>query len=173
MKNTLSAIAAITGGLLIAGSVAAFAVSGSATLAKVDAAPTDTVDARPVSTYDVNTVDDYSGEPIATYDDWVEPTAAEIAAQEAESGESVEIWVAQQRLTRDCMLDQGFIYAWNLSSQRDEGRFDFSNYRQSLPTAERAALEHALWGDTMGQYSWQTAGCSGLSVHLTGMDGQS
>jgi len=173
MKNTLSAVAAITGGLLIAGSVAAFAVTGTATLANVDAPPMDAVDARPASTYDVNTVDDYSGEPIATYDDWVEPTAVEIAAQEAEWGESIEIWVAQQRLTRDCMLDQGFIYAWNLSSQRDEGRFDFSSYRQSLPAAERAALEYALWGDPTGQYSWQTGGCMGLSVHLTGMDGQS
>ena len=174
MKTTLSAIAAITGGLLLAGSAANFAISGTSELAWAKSQTVEEVDAAPASSYDVNTVDDYTGDPLPTLEDWVEPTAAEIAAQEAADGESIEIWVAQQKIIKKCMTEKGYPYTWHLSStSTDPTRFDFTDYLWTLSESERNAIRAAEYGTSQGQYRWQDAGCHGLAVHLTGMDGQS
>jgi hypothetical protein len=162
IRNTLSAIAAITGGLLLAGSAVAFATTGTRTLDSIE---------YPVA--GENGATENTPEPIdttspATLEDWVEPTAAQIAAHEEAMGESVAIWVEQQRIIVACMADQGLPYTWDLSTQRTESSFDFNAYVLSLPQSEQDTIRVALHGDWDGEYLWSKAGCHGLAVHETG-----
>ncbi|BDZ65065.1 hypothetical protein [Agromyces mangrovi Wang et al. 2018] len=80
--------------------------------------------------------------------------------------EGAEIWLAQQGITADCMLEQGFAYEFTPSWLRT----------QFSPTAWPAYSDEydlALWGPNLASgadYDWRNAGCVGYAVHVTGMD---
>ena len=81
----------------------------------------------------------------------------------ADDPQNSAIWERQQWITKQCMAKRGFLYDPILET------IDVT----SLTLAQQKAMAVALGGPrTDAPYNWRTAGCVGLAVHLTGMDGK-
>ena len=66
------------------------------------------------------------------------------------------------------MAQHGFLYD---PIQQYTG--DLRAGHSGMSAADEAAYRVAEWGPaSSGAYDWHTAGCDGLAVHETGMDGQ-
>ncbi|WP_438854209.1 hypothetical protein [Agromyces sp. M3QZ16-3] len=90
-----------------------------------------------------------------------------------------EIWLTQQGIIADCMLEQGFDYVftayWLVPSDPAAQRAMIG-----LGNARPGTVEfEALYGvpefgpddpDVAPAYRWEDAGCVGYAVHVTGMD---
>ncbi|MGI9821956.1 hypothetical protein [Agromyces sp. Marseille-Q5079] len=84
---------------------------------------------------------------------------------------NARIWLQQQDIVADCMLEQGFTYEytpfWLLTA-------DDLPSGSSGDGGPGSAEWVALWGpddQPLGEdYDWQQAGCHGYAVHVTGMD---
>lgn len=92
----------------------------------------------------------------------------------AELGNS-EVWLEQQGIIADCMLDQGYEYHftayWLIPSGwlRDNGLFD-ENVDGDITSPKGVALYGPPDQGLGEDYDWRTAGCVGYAVHVTGMD---
>ncbi|GAA4736189.1 hypothetical protein GCM10025783_02850 [Amnibacterium soli] len=90
---------------------------------------------------------------------------AELRAWGASLGNG-DIWIEQLVLDTHCMAEHGFIY---------DAQFEYSAslaaQRAGMTDAQYAAYQVAMDGPPRsGPYDWRTAGCHGLSVHVTGQD---
>ncbi|MWV60434.1 hypothetical protein [Rathayibacter sp. VKM Ac-2754] len=84
---------------------------------------------------------------------------------------NADIWIEQQRIIAQCMLDQGFDYTYMLWWERPSGprSGDDPSEGSLYPAGSPGSV--AEWGEqTDGPYDWTTAGCHGYAVHVTGQD---
>ena len=115
-----------------------------------------------------------AGEPEAPAEDPVYDASTDIAtiprpATESYEGElaNAEIWLTQQGIIADCMLEQGFEFTFTPYWLRT------TNTPFVLEPQLSDAGRLALWGLNRGSgddYDWRDAGCHGYAVHVTGMD---
>ncbi|MGX5695709.1 hypothetical protein ACWKWP_05870 [Agromyces soli] len=87
--------------------------------------------------------------------------------------DNAEVWLTQQGIIADCMLEKGFDYQfvpWWLATS-DQLAAPSWGYSAHL---DEAAWLEALDGPPdrgLGEdYDWREAGCQGYAVHVTGMD---
>jgi hypothetical protein len=94
-----------------------------------------------------------------------ERTSADIRAWALSLGYG-DIWAEQAVLDASCMAEHG--YRYDPEFARSGGS---AAQHVGLTDAQYADFHDALWGpQTDLPYTWQTAGCHGRSVHLTGQD---
>ncbi|QEO15052.1 hypothetical protein FLP10_11975 [Agromyces intestinalis] len=81
---------------------------------------------------------------------------------------NTEIWLTQQGIIADCMLEAGFTYTFTPYWLRVEGDWGtgWAGYTDEFKLALDGAPDRPLGDD----YDWTTAGCIGYAVHVTGMD---
>jgi hypothetical protein len=182
----LALVIAATGGAMALLAGVALAVSTTARVVEMQPAATHTAEGDAVTapvttpsplpttaTAPVTTPLD-AGEPEAPVEDPVYDASTDIAtiprpATESYEGElaNAEIWLTQQGIIADCMLEQGFDFTftpfWLRTSTTPFGLEPQMSEAESL----------ALWGLNRGSgddYDWRDAGCHGYAVHVTGMD---
>lgn len=92
---------------------------------------------------------------------------------------NTEIWLTQQGIIADCMLEHGFDYRftgyWLVPPGVSEDQWMDAVGRAQTGTAEFEALYGVPeFGpddpDVAQEYNWENAGCHGYAVHVTGMD---
>lgn len=94
---------------------------------------------------------------------------------------NTEIWLAQQGIIADCMLEEGFDYRFTVYWLVPPGSLITWEQRSAalgeaeIGTAEFAALHGVSeFGPddpaVAPEYRWEDAGCHGYAVHVTGMD---
>ncbi|QHC59201.1 hypothetical protein [Rathayibacter sp. VKM Ac-2760] len=114
--------------------------------------------------------EDASGQPI--YDLSSDTSAVVYPASFDESElANARVWVEQQRIVAQCMLDKGHDYTYTLWWERPSvPRPADDPLSASLYPAGSAGFI-ALYGEETGApYDWTTAGCHGYAVHVTGQD---
>lgn len=84
---------------------------------------------------------------------------------------NAEVWLEQQGIIADCMLDQGFDFSftpfWLFPPGYTPG---LQNIDGDLGSAKGVALYGPLDQGSGADYDWRNAGCVGYAVHVTGMD---
>lgn len=94
-------------------------------------------------------------------------TSAEITSW-AEGIGATSVWAEQRVIIAACMAQHGYLY-----DPIEEYSADLRAGHSGMSAADEAAFDEAEHGPTSsGAYDWRTAGCDGLAVHETGMDGQ-
>lgn len=172
----VATVAAVGGG-------AAFAVSSASVIADHDAESGPLVElpavtpAPPTAVTDVTGDEPIGGESTATadagfpiYDADTEIATIPRPANDPDPA-NTEIWLTQQRITAQCMRDQGFEYRYTAYWLVDDPVAASANLGNP-PYVEGSAYSLAIGGDSGAgdDYRWEDAGCTGYAVHVTGMD---
>jgi hypothetical protein len=86
---------------------------------------------------------------------------------------NAEVWLKQQAIIADCMLEQGYAYGFTPYWLLGEGEFPdthLENIDGDMESAKAVALFGPLDQGLGDDYDWRNAGCVGYAVHVTGMD---
>ncbi|QHC66970.1 hypothetical protein GSU68_10635 [Rathayibacter sp. VKM Ac-2759] len=114
--------------------------------------------------------EDVTGQPIH---DLHSDTAAFVYPDSLDESEraNATIWIEQQRIVAQCMLDEGFDYTYTLWWERPSGPRPAEDPLSSALYPAGSPGSTALYGEETGlPYDWTTAGCHGYAVHATGQD---
>ncbi|TFD54477.1 hypothetical protein E3T55_03340 [Cryobacterium frigoriphilum] len=138
-----------------AGTSQAFVTSGITPTSTPTPAPDAPIEPAPVAAPTPVALDPLS----ADYNPYLEPSDPAFVT-DAE----MTTWYALQGVIRQCMTEQGFEYLewdWRLDEGPQPLRQDF---------AQKQAWLQALYGDDLLNpgSDWQTNGCSGYALHVTG-----
>ncbi|MFD2756919.1 hypothetical protein [Gulosibacter faecalis] len=122
--------------------------------------------------------DEFLSEPLDSLPEL--PSIPSLAGQElADENGLVDVWDLQQYYLAHCMAEAGFEWRWTYGDESyselgdaiwPEGYVIPGTWDDPTP-----GFQEALWGendfdDESYVYSWDTAGCDGYAVHVTGMD---
>ncbi len=84
---------------------------------------------------------------------------------------NAEVWLLQQSIVADCMLDKGFEYVfmpwWMFPQKYNPGS---ENWDGDFSSPKGIALDGEPDRGLGEDYDWREAGCYGYAVHVTGMD---
>jgi hypothetical protein len=84
---------------------------------------------------------------------------------------NAEVWLLQQSIVADCMLDKGFDYVfmpwWMFPPKYNPGS---ENWDGDFGSPKGIALDGEPDRGLGEDYDWREAGCYGYAVHVTGMD---
>lgn len=84
---------------------------------------------------------------------------------------NAEVWLLQQSIVADCMLDKGFEYVftpwWMFPPKYNPGS---ENWDGDFSSPKGIALDGEPDRGLGEDYDWREAGCHGYAVHVTGMD---
>lgn len=133
--------------------------------------------------------EDVVAEPIDSLPDL--PSIPSLEGQKLANDEGmVDVWDLQQYYIAQCMAEQGFEWRWAYYSTDFPGGLpvEFGTQSGHIPNRVKGYIlpgswddqtpgfQEALWGensiggDPNYEYSWDTAGCHGYAVHVTGQD---
>lgn len=84
---------------------------------------------------------------------------------------NAEVWLTQQSIIADCMLEKGFEYVfvpyWTFPDKYTPGN---ENWDGDFSSPKGIALDGEPDRGLGDDYDWKEAGCHGYAVHVTGMD---
>jgi hypothetical protein len=84
---------------------------------------------------------------------------------------NAEVWLTQQSIIADCMLEKGFEYVfvpyWTYPDKYTPGN---ENWDGDFSSEKGIALDGEPDRGLGVDYDWKEAGCHGYAVHVTGMD---